>query len=137
MPAIFISDIVLDEFRESTDAFGCCGADDSYAGRNFCGVGVDIVDGDAFADVVKEGGRGVNYKTGANDDEYVGGAHDLGGRFEIGYGFLKENDMGTDMVAVDNGFGSGDALFGTESVDFSVIVDGANLHQFAVEMKNR
>lgn len=113
------------DFGEAADAFGCSCLDDVDGGGHVGGVGVDVVDGYAGADVAEEGCCGVDAEGGAYDDEDVGFGGELRGGLELGDGFLEEDDVGPDVVAADDGVGGG-ALAGPEGEDEGVVVDGAD-----------
>ena len=61
-----------DQFGKLTNAFRGSSADDGNAGRNFGRVRVDVVDGYALTNVMKERRCGVDYKARADDNKNVG-----------------------------------------------------------------
>ena len=125
-----------DKFCEAAYAFRCGSAYDGDAGRHFGRVRVNVIDWYALTNVMEKGGSRIYDETRADDHEDVGGADDVSRGFEVGDGFLKEYDVGTDGVAGDDCFRGSYTFFRAKCVDLAIIIEGADFHKLTVKMEN-
>ena len=124
---------------EDFHAFGGRCLDDMYPGGNFGWIWVDVIDGNAGSDVVEERSGGIDGEGGADNDKNVGLFGNFYRRFEHGDCLLEEDDVGADMVALNDSVGGGveaSAVVVGDGEKQVVAVDGAYLHELAVEVEH-
>ena len=125
-------------FGEFHHALGGRLLDDVHGCGHLGRVGVDVVDGDAGTHVLDEGGGGVDNETCTYHHKNIGLACQLGGRFEVGHGLLKEDDVRAHMVSLDDSVDRGvdaSAVVIGEDEDQIGVVRGFHLHQLAVQVQ--
>lgn len=128
-----------EEGGEGAHSFGGGGLYDMHSGdgRGVGGGRVYVVYGCARAYALYQAGGRIDHERGAYHDEYVCLVHELDGFLDIGHRLLKEDYMRTHEVTVTaTGGGSGLKMVDVERLGVFGIADGADLHQFAVEMEH-
>lgn len=110
--------------QQATDecghAFGGGLADDfnGTVGGHLHGLGVDEVNGHVGLGIADEPGGGIYLQRGADDDEDVGTGGDFGGGDEVGHGFAKPHNPGTEQRTVGGSFAVGHAqMAGLQGTD--------------------
>lgn len=128
-----------EEGGEGSHSFGGGGFYDVDAGngRGVGGGGVYVVYGRAGAYALYQAGGGIDHERCSYNDEDVCLVHEFDGFLDIGHRFLKEDDVGTHEVTVAASGGGGRLkVVYVERLGVFRIADGADLHQFAVEMEH-
>ena len=101
-------------------------------------MGVDEVDGNAWAHIVDESGSGIDIQRRADDDKDIGSLCLLGSNGDVRHGLAKEHDIGTQQRAIASlGARSHLAVVGRQLLDVARVVNivaGAHLHQFTMQV---
>ena len=126
----------MEDGGEAGHSLGCGEGEYGDTGGDSGGVGIYVVDGDSGAHLLQQSGGGVDVERRADHHEDVGVLHEVDRRLDIGHRFLKKYDVGAHAVTVDHGVGGSVERPGVEGVYLGLVVDGAYLHQLAMQVEH-